>query len=215
MWKHPFTCIVSGPTSCGKSTFTEKFISQLNYMVDTPIDEIIYCSPIVKKYNHHNIGERPIKYYDEVPHMDTMNDGKKRLLILDDMMREISENVVDLFTKNSHHYSISLMFLMQNFFAEGRGIRTISLNAHYIVCFKNPRDRQQIMYLSKQVLPDNFKFVQEAFTDATENAYGYLLFDLTQTTPDYLRYRTSIFADDQIGPVIYVPKNAHINEMLR
>lgn len=135
------------------------------------------------------------------------HDLKPRLIILDDLMREADGNVVDLFTKGSHHYNISVMFVTQNIFNQGKGRRDISLNAHYIVCFKNPRDKQQIRTLSNQVYPENPKFVQEAYIDATTQPHGYLLFDLKQSTPDLHRFRTSIFKNDYPSNVVYIPKN--------
>lgn len=208
-WKHPFTCIIAGPTSCGKSTFTEKFIKNVHEIVDAKIDEIIYCSPIVKQYNINTPSK--IKFCEDIPEVESFNDKKNRLLILDDMMREADNKVVDLFTKHSHHYSCSTMFLMQNIFLKKSGIRELNLNTHYIVSFKNPRDRQQILFLSRQVYPENSKFVQESFNDATFKAHGYLLFDLSQTTPDHLRFRTNIFCENNLGEIVYVPKNKYIN----
>lgn len=44
-WEHPFTAILAGPTSCGKSTFVKKFLSEITVMVDTFFFEVIYCLP--------------------------------------------------------------------------------------------------------------------------------------------------------------------------
>lgn len=121
-------------------------------------------------------------------------------------MREANGDVIDLFTKGSHHYNISVIFVTQNIFNQGRGRRDISLNAHYIVCFKSPRDKLQIRHLARQIHPEKPEFIQEAYNDATSKPYGYLLFDLTQTTHDRYRYRTSIFSTDNPSNVVYVPK---------
>ena len=83
-------------------------------------------------------------------------------------------------------------------------MRDISLNCHYIVCFKNPRDQAQINYLARQLYPSNTKFIQEAYQDATRNAHGYLLFDLKQNTPDEHRVRTNVFPSDSFN-YAYVP----------
>lgn len=99
------------------------------------------------------------------------------------------------------------IFITQNIFNQGKGRRDISLNAHYIVLMKSPRDRSQIINLGKQVYPENSAFIKEIFNGATSKSYGYLVFDLTQTTPDHLRYRTNIFPDDNPKYVVYVPKN--------
>ena len=82
----------------------------------------------------------------------------------------------------------------------------ISLNANYIVIFKNPRDRAQIQHMARQVYPENSKFLQEAYHDATSTPHGYLLLDLKQNTRESCRVRTSIFPDDD-HQYVYVPKN--------
>jgi len=46
-------------------------------------------------------------------------------------------------------------------------MRRISLNAQYIVLFKNPRDSSQFIHLTKQLYPHNSRFAHEAYIDAT------------------------------------------------
>ena len=75
-------------------------------------------------------------------------------------------------------------------------MRTLSLNSHYIILFKNPRDSLQICTLARQMYPGKSKFLVEAFNDATRQAYGYLLLDLKPTTEDRLRIRTGILPDN-------------------
>ena len=48
------------------------------------------------------------------------------------------ETVANLFTKGSHHRNVSVVFLAQNLLPKNKCARTMSLNAHYIVLFKNP-----------------------------------------------------------------------------
>ena len=132
-----------------------------------------------------------------------------KLVIIDDLMRESSscDAIVDLFTKGSHHKNLSVILISQNLFHQGRGQRNISLNANYIVIFKNPRDRAQIRHLARQVYPDDPKFLEEAYYDATSHPHGYLLLDLKQTTPDEYRFRTCIFPDDTLH-YVYIPRRS-------
>lgn len=131
---------------------------------------------------------------------------KKKLIVLDDLMHESSNStVLDLFTKGCHHKNISVIFITQNIFHKGAHQRDLSLNANYIVLFKNPRDRAQVQYLARQVYPEDPKFLQEAYLDASRPAHGYLLLDLKQDTPDEFRFRTHIFPDDA-RQYVYVPK---------
>jgi hypothetical protein len=71
-------------------------------------------------------------------------------------------------------------------------MRTISLNTHYMVLFKNPRDAGQIRHLAAQLFPGDTKFLGCAYKQATSRAHGYLLLDFTQDTPDHLRVMSDI-----------------------
>lgn len=51
-------------------------------------------------------------------------------------------------------------FITQNIFHQGKGQRDTSLNAYYIVIFKNPRDKAQMRHLAQQVFPENPKILQ-------------------------------------------------------
>ena len=42
-WKHPFTCIVAGPTGCGKSTFMTRMLRHVAAMIDPPSERITWC----------------------------------------------------------------------------------------------------------------------------------------------------------------------------
>ena len=93
------------------------------------------------------------------------------------------------------------MYLVQNFFPKHKESRTISLNAQYMVLFKNQRDASQLTHLAKQIYLGRVNFVQEAFKDATNVLYGYLLVDLKQDSqkicacalPSYPMTRFSTF----------------------
>jgi hypothetical protein len=78
-------------------------------------------------------------------------------------------------------------------FDKNKENRTISLNAHYMVLFKSPRDVMQVEHLARQMYPGNTKYMREAFSDATCKPYSYLLIDLRPDTPDEMRLRTNVF----------------------
>jgi hypothetical protein len=120
-----------------------------------------------------------------------MFDGAPTLLIRDDLMSEANDTVTNLFTKVSHHRNVSVVFLTQNIFY--KNLRTISLNSHYIVLFKNPRDAGQVTILARQMYPGNSKFATEAFKDATSTPHSYLLFDLRPEQDEKLRLRSNTF----------------------
>ena len=121
------------------------------------------------------------------------------LVVLDDLMSQCSndQRVADLFTRGSHHRGISVLYLTQNLFPPGKLSRTISLNSHYFVIFRNPRDSLGISTLAKQMFPGRTDYLMESFRDATSRPYGYLMIDCHQLTPENMRLRTNILPGER------------------
>ena len=192
-WQHPFTSVVAGPTGCGKTEWVKRFITHLEDMV-TPVPKKIIWSyaewqPIYQSL-HGSVeliqGLPDIPNYSKIP----------MLLVIDDQMHNINQHITNLFTKGSHHRNISVIYIVQNLFDKGKEHRTISLNSHYLVVFKNPRDASQITHLAKQMYPGRAGYIRHAFELATHRPHGYLLVDLKQSTPEGFRLRSHIFPGD-------------------
>ena len=66
------------------------------------------------------------------------------------MMAETDSRVTNLFTKKSHHSDTSVIYLVQNLLSKNRESSTISLNAQYMIVFKNPRDASQLAVAVKK-----------------------------------------------------------------
>lgn len=209
-FRHPFTAIVAGPTSCGKTYFINKVLQHLNVMTDTKFERIIWYydewQPMYKENKESN--SQMIDYKQGVPDIAEFTNDHPKLIIIDDLMRETGGSIVDIFTKGSHHRNLSVFYITQNIFHQGRGQRDISLNANYIIYFKNPRDRAQVMHLARQLYPELPKFICEAYKDATSRPHGYLFFDLKQDTSDEYRFLTNILPEEQ-PPFSYVPKKGY------
>ena len=141
-----------------------------------------------------------INFIEGQPDMTSLDPTKVNMLIIDDLMHEMNEVVANLFTKGSHHRSTSVLLLTQNIFHQNKHSRTVSLNDHYMVLFKNVRDASQITNLAKQMYPGNVKYLKSSYEDVTNKQYGYLLIDLKPDTSDLLRLRTDIFP----GEIHYV-----------
>ena len=201
---HPFTCIVSGPSGCGKSSLV-KAILQLDVIKPLP-DNIVWLyaedQPLYKSMKN-------VEFIQGIP--DDLETRFQRrynnVLILDDLMTQChsDERLTRLFSVGSHHKNLSIIFIIHNLFHYGKEMRTVSLNSHYIILFKNPRDRLQISTLARQMYPGQSQFLIEAFQDATKEAYGYLVIDLKPTTADKLRIRTGILPSDR--QLVYVHKD--------
>ena len=191
MLLHPFTAIAAGPTGCGKTQFAIKLIS--HNIIELPPDRIVWCygiyQDVFKELSN-------VEFHEGMPNMSMFNKKQRTLLILDDLMTETNDKTSELFTRGSHHMNISVLYLTQNLFAGNKQNRTISLNTHYFVIFKNPRDRNQISVLARQMFPSKWRYMLEAFVDATEKPYSYLFIDMKPETDDKHRLRSGIFPDE-------------------
>ena len=188
--KHPFTAIVAGPTSCGKTRFVFRLIDNVSRMIEPPPIKIVYC---YGEYQQLFCRYPRIVFHQGLPNLNDFDGSEPALLIIDDLMQETDETVASFFTKGSHHRNVSVVYLAQNLFPKNKFVRTISLNAHYMVLFKNPRDATQFANLARQMYPHTSQFAVEAYKDATREPYSYLLIDLRPEQDDDLRLRTNIF----------------------
>ena len=206
---HPTTILVAGPTFSGKTTFVKKLIR--TRMVQPAPERIIW---IYKEKDDKTEFESMARDFSNIQFFsdldpeifESINSQERNLIILDDVMNEAGESksVAKLFTQGSHHRNMTVVFLVQNLFHQAKQMRTISLNSHYMVLFKNPRDQGQIRALSYQMYPSEKNFLVDAFADATSAPHSYLLLDLHPETPENFRVRTHIFPCETT--VVYVPR---------
>jgi len=175
-------------------------LDNLAEMVVPIPDKVIYC---YGEYQSEFAKYPWIEFHEGLP-KSAMFDSTPSLVVLDDLMSESNDLVANLFTKISHHRSVSVIYITQNVFHKNKHSRTISLNAHYMVLFKSPRDVGQIAVLGRQLYPEHGKFLIEAFKDATSSPHSYLLLDLRPETSEQFRVRSNIFPGDQ--QTVYKPK---------
>lgn len=67
------------------------------------------------------------------------------------------------------------------------------MNCKYVVLFKTVRGKSQLNIFFRQAFPENWRELEKIYKQATRMPYSYLFVDLTQNTPDQLRFRTDIF----------------------
>ena len=111
--------------------------------------------------------------------------AKRLHAIIDD---DTNNRIGNLFTKGSLHRNLSVIYIVQNLFHQGKGNQSIRLNGHYFVLFKNPRDKLQIVTLAKQMYPSETAWVIKEYEGAMRRPYGYLCVDLRLTTPERCRF---------------------------
>lgn len=205
-FKHPTTILIAGPTMSGKTHFLVKALKA--DLIQPRPSRIIWVygerQPIFAEVEaaFPNVEFTPEMAEDQLA---TIESRENNLVIIDDLMNETGdcENLAKLFTKGAHHRNLTVVFIIQNLFHQAKCMRAVSLNSHYMVLFKNPRDCGQISTLALQMYPKNRKFLLDAFEDATTNRFGYLVLDLHPATPEDLRVRTGILPGD--AAIVYLP----------
>ena len=203
IFHHPFTCMIAGPSQSGKSTLLLNILRYNNKLIYPAPKKIIYCHATnsLSSLDIKNI-KPSIELHKGLPDVTLINDNT--LIILDDLMNEVENNqqLVNIFTRESHHSNISIFFITQNLFSKGKYSRTIALNCQYLIVMNNPRDKSQINYLAKQMYPSNSKFLIKSYEDATSKRFGYLFLDLTQRIHNELRVQTNI-TPNEFPRIIY------------
>ena len=203
-FRHPTTILIAGPTGSGKTEFLVKLLTQRG-LEPFPERIIWIYSEWQDAYDRiqKRLGDAKkrivfVKDFDDSLY-DSLDRRVRNLVVLDDQMenRDMQRNggsgLAKFFTQGSHHRNLTIIYIIQNLFHQARAMRTVSLNSHYLVLFKNPRDKLQIRSLALQMYPTNADFLVRAYEDATKVPYGYLVVDLRPDTPDELRVRSNIF----------------------
>ena len=209
--EHPFTCLVAGPTMCGKTELVKKLVETLPQSIklpkSPPIEDIIWCYGEWQP-SYESLEQHGVRFVQGVLNSEDLNPNIPHLVILDDLMDQTDKRICQFFTRGCHHRNASVIYIVQNLFNGHKDHRTISLNCQYMILFKNPRDCRQIKYLANQMFHKDGQCMTEGFNDATNEAYGYLLVDLKQDTPTCMRLRSKNF---DTHPVVYVPKGIKID----
>ena len=86
---------------------------------------------------------------------------------------------------------------------QGKIQKTISLNSHYSVVFRNGRDASQFRTMAYQICPNDGKWLVDSFTDGTSKPYKYLVLDHNPSTPEDQTFVTNILPGKQLTYYIY------------
>ena len=195
---------MSGVTQSGKTTWITRFLKHRNVLLDPPPKKIMYCYGVwqpafetMKTY---------VTFHKDLPLESTISkfaDGSHCMIILDDLMDAVvkSQEVQRLFVRGSHHLNITLVYVNQNLFHQGKCARTTALNCHYLALFKNPRDFSQIQLLGRQI--GLGKTLVEAYQDCMSEKYNYLVVDLSPHSSSNHKLFAHIFPGED--EVVYVP----------
>ncbi len=149
------------------------------HIFSQPVNGVIYCySEMQEAFNNPPGG--PVKFHYGLPSREELDayienfGGQFFILIVDDMMSELSESTVfqDCSTKLSHHKNFSFISISQNIFNQGKSARTQSLNSHFYLLTRTCRDLKQISTLGGQLFPGSGSKFLEIYRDAVDNPHS-------------------------------------------
>ena len=168
-------CVIQivGPSGSGKTFFACNLLSEKN-IFQIPIRKIFWHSGVSEGELGPTLDElgklKSIHHENGLPEGWTNQPQQYDAIVIDDLFEEANKDSVTfnaLFTKIARHRQVTVLFLTQNLFHPGGKHRTRNLNTHYLVLFKNPRDKTVIDYIARQAFPGYRKELLEAFNIAT------------------------------------------------
>ena len=215
LFKHPFTCTISGSSKCGKTAFLLKMLQSDTIQPQADRIVILYkrWQPL---YDNFKSFLPKAEFYKGIPRNlddDKFFDVRKRnLIVLDDLMSDTSKDncVSELFTEGSHHRNLSVVNLTQNLFPPGKQSTTQRRNTQYLVLFKSPMGQDQIQTMGKFMFPGRVKSFMKIYENATRKPYGHLVIDTNESYGN--RLKTDVFNELPKDPPIEYPMSLQEKE---
>ena len=166
MFRTPSNILVVDPSGSGKTVFVSELLKEPHRYFRPVPKRVYYCYGAMQPLLQTLRDDYKVGLHEGLPTTTDLtrwfgNDGG--ILVLDDLMAEggNDKQVLDLFTKHSHHRNITVIYLCQDMFPREKYAKTINRQAHYIVAFKSPRDKLGLKNLLLQAFPNQWKCLTE------------------------------------------------------
>ena len=202
--------MVTGGSGSGKTTWINVLFQNLEKMcVPTTPEAVLYCYSVYQPLFDEMKKSLPnIMFHEGLPSQEDIErfaNGRHRLIVIDDLMHSVGSNtnIELLFTQGCHHRKLSVIYITQNLYQQGKTSRTIALNTQYLVLFRNFRDASQVSFLGRQLYPRQSSMFVDVYKDCTAEPYSYLVIDMAPNSNDLYRLRTRIMPGDD--PIVYIP----------
>ena len=155
---HSYRCKTN---SCGKSTFVKRLWECKEHLSDFVFINIMYCYSENIAPHHSNC----IWFVKGVPAYENPENMPTIVLLNDLIGSAYSTKVSKLFNKESHHRNTSLVLITQLILPRTFS-SDISMNSKYIIVFKNPRGKAQIVQLARHVYSENISNFHRTYLEA-------------------------------------------------
>lgn len=193
-----FRMIITGASSCGKSSLLVQLLENENGILSADFERVIYLRG-VETANETRLRERfsnNLLVFDGIPKEDVLlplcRSRENTVLVLEDLEAEVanSQLVANIFSKYSHHYSFSVVAVLQNCFRTGSQRINLLRNCTNIVVFPNNLDQTVIRLLAQRIYPKNPRQLVDLFDRVTSEPYCHLSF--WANCPRQLRFRSHL-----------------------
>jgi hypothetical protein len=191
--QHPSTTIICGASGCGKTTLTERCVSENCF--DGLIKQCIWCySPLVEppKLNTTLPVQLHSGWCEEVP--------PDSLLVIDDLFTQVeARKLLTLFNIISHHRRISVILIVQDLYTSTPGSRQLISgllrSTSYLVLFPCRRNSVVAKQIANQYFPKEQHRVMSPFRELINStAHDYVVVDFV-TKEDHLQVRQNSIAE--------------------
>ena len=203
---HGSTHLVVGPSGAGKTSRVVDYLQMKDDLIvgGKDIKNVVFCyavwQPLFDKLRDEKV---VTKWVNQCPtneqFLELVNDYKKdggSIVVIDDFMGQISKDLVEIVTVSSRHTNTSTFLLFQSLFPANPLARQISLNIKVMHLHKNPRENFQLSVLARQLRPGNYKWILEAYHEATKMPFSCFIIDLLQSTPENMRFRSNLLPSE-------------------
>ena len=195
---HPFTSIVSGMSTSGKTTFVKRLLKNWEVIILSDIKHlnILWCYAEDESRFSDKFTNASITFHKGIPNLNDINKYKPNIIVIDDLMDEIDSTVRLLYTRVAHQKGISVILMAQNLFnSTNKFMRTVTINSHYIILTNDLYNIQNLQKIASQYFIGKLKQLYEIFNHATSK-FGYLIINKGPRVPVEYRLRTRIFREE-------------------
>lgn len=200
------THLLVGPSGSGKTYRISRILRLKDSLIQNGncIKNVVFCyAAWQKEYDILNKDGIVTTWFNKMPTngefiglVEKYVDHGGSIVVIDDFMSKINKDMEEIVRVTSRHHNTTTFILFQSLFPPHKLARQISLNVKFLHIHKNPRENAQIQFLARQIQPQSYKWIVEAYHDVTKTPYSCLLIDLTQETEPLLRFRSNYLPEE-------------------
>lgn len=138
----PFTMLISGAHSSGKSTFVKRLLDKAGDIFDRGASEKVYF--FYRQWQSMFDRMPGVEFIEGLPTKEWASrvlggrgdDGPSATVVIDDQGSDLNSEIADMFTVTAHHSNTSFLVIVHSLFGRTPAHRLISLNCTYLVIAK-------------------------------------------------------------------------------